>query len=1389
MNRRAKSYFSFILMAVLLFIITEIFSQVIDNQFIKKITSSEGLSHNVINDIVQDDHGFIWIATQDRLNRFDGFDFKIYMNKPGDSTSISGNYIRSLYLDKKNNLWISTRYGLNLYDPYSDTFRRFELDGNNELDITKITNSKDSNLWISNYAGGFHYFDVGKKSFTDFNSDNLTLKSDYVMTIHEDSHGMLWIGTADKGVQVFRISGSKPFPADDITSRLQAFNISRIEIIFEDGNSNIWIGSQEGILLYNRSLDEVFLIQKSANPQGLSDNIILDISQNYQGNILIGTQEGGLNILSQDQIKANNPGLFFFSKILPGPEAYNLSYRSVQTIFEDKDKNLWLGTFGNGLNMIPAIQPKFRLLKHNSENPQSLNFDKVWGICEDKDGFLWIGTDGRGLNRYDFITGAIKQYYSGDGLNDLSDDAVLSALCDSKGRLWFGTYAGGLNLYNKNSDGFVHFKTGNSNSSLPVNDIRCIFESSDGIIWLGTNGGGLVRLNDEDFTFESVILQANGIVAYDIRSISEDREGRLWLGTYGTGLYYYQPETGEVNRLAFDRGNSGTLNCNIIYTLLYDEKNNLLWIGGSQNGGLNRLDLENFTFTVYDNNYGLANNNINGIENDTEGRIWVSTNAGISLFYPDKEEFMNFNRFDGVQEKEFSNGSVLKSEIHDIICFGGSGGLNYFSPEKIEKQSKETAILITELKISDQVVDVKSSENSESILSTTMLYTEKISLNYKQDIFTIGFCGLHFANPQKIMYQYNLEGTDLSWNNLENQRHVTFRNLKPGDYEFRVRASDEDGVWSNSFGSLYIQILPPPWKSWWAYVIYALVIGSIILWIYFYNLKEAKIRHNLLIEKKLRAQENEFHEERIRFFTNIAHELRTPLMLLVNPLEDLLSKESPFTPLGRTFNVMYRSAGKLLRLTNTLLEFRKSETGKLKLSVSEGNLAELLEENCIAFKGLAKNKNIDLVFESGEKNINAWFDREKAEMIVGNLLSNAIKNINPYKKIFARISTGPADKDFPEGFVIIEIEDEGTGIPENQLDKIFESFYQVKGGITNSGTGIGLTLTKSLVELHKGRISVKSTLNKGTSFSVILPLGKGLFTEDEISVEKAMATDLKSLEIEMDESTNINMIIDLISSLSADKKKILIVEDNYEIRNYLKDLVKDYFIVVEAEDGEKGLDAARAVHPAIILSDVMMPGLDGIELCRLIKSESQTSHIPVILISANLTHHMHIDSLESGADAYLTKPFKPDLLITRIYNLLKSREKLQEYYLRKFQGDFSGLDNPLSKDDKFLMQLNKVIQSNLNNSSFSIELLHEEFDMSRTVFYHKIKSLTNFSPIELIRQIRLKKAADLLLTGNYKVYEVMYQVGFNDDKHFRQLFRKQFGVAPSEYLNLGSAPR
>jgi len=972
---------------------------------------------------------------------------------------------------------------------------------------------------------------------------------------------------------------------------------------------------------------------------------------------------------------------------------------------------------------------------------------------------------------------------AGGKKGDLSDDAILSALCDSKGRVWLGTYANGLNLYQKETDSFLSFKAEvNVPESLQSNDIRSIYEDRHATIWLGTNGAGLARMDAETYSFTHIIPASNNFNAYDIRAITQDKQGLIWLGTYGAGLFSYDPITEEVRHFAFDRYNPGSLNCNIIYALYYEESTNSLWIGGSQNGGLNKFDLNDLTFFLYDISNGLENNIIHAITQDDIGRIWISTNSGISFFDPGEEKFTNYKKLDGVQDKEFSNGSVLRSENHQMICFGGSGGLNYFVPNRIQINDAITPILINELRIFEKGANPTDSTVASYPEEIAIHNTKNLVLNHKQNVFTINFSGLHYANPEKINYQYQLEGSDLEWINLKTQRSVSFRNLKSGEYLFKVRASNEDGVWPDNYESLHITVRPPPWRSWWAFILYGLILASAIVWIYFYNLKEAKIRHNLILEKKLRAQEHELHEERIRFFTNISHELRTPLMLLLNPLDKLITREPKNTALGRTFHTMYRSANSLMQLINTLLEFRKAETANLRLNASPDNIVEQIKENCLAFNGLAGKNNITIKFNSSSDEITAWYDKEKLEMILNNLLSNAIKNSPGHKvvQVDVRQDTKPTEHS-RYGKLIICVKDQGKGIPPDQVDKIFDRFYQVKGSVSGGGTGIGLALTKKLVELHKGSIAVTSVLGEGTEFTFLLPLGNDHLPKDALLPE-VNAGDKKNLFFEEGYNDNVTLTLSKISSLSTSKKKILIVEDNEEISLYLQDLLKDHFLVEDARDGKEGLTKAREIHPSLIISDIIMPELDGVGLCKILKSELATSHIPILLITANLSHHIHINSLDVGADGYIIKPFKPDLLVSSIYNLLRSRDKLRDYYLKRIKGGFSLEETSLSRDEQFLMDVNRLIHKNLENPDFSIPQLHEELNMSRSLFYNKVKSLTNLSPIEIVRQIRLNIASELISTGKYKVYEVMFRVGFNDEKHFRQLFKSQFGTTPSEYL-------
>lgn len=1350
---------------------------------IKHWSIKDGLSQSVVNGIVQDDQSLMWFATEDGLNRFDGYAFKIFKFDPRENQVVSDNFVQHIFKDSRGTLWISSRNGLLEFDAAKETFSLYKNPIKHPStyttnDVSHIAEGSAGNLWVAFYGTGFGSFNGHTKTFKAYSPETLPgLASAQTLSLLEDKFGLLWVGTQDEGVNVFQvIKGEVVSPLNNLSAREQLPS-DNVHCLAEDKFGNVWIGTARGLVVYLRQENKFFSFQDEKFPiAGVS---IASLLSDANDNLWIGSQGAGLYQLDLRQFNTRVISDFVVSPI-KNLKDFDISKRGIQSIYEDKDKNVWIGTYGDGIYLISSIKENFVRIQKPIYDHDAVSYVSYYGMTYDLDGNLWLGTDGNGIYKSDLNGKTIQHFTAENPSHGLQDNAILSSLCDSQGRLWFGTYSKGLFRYDKNKNAFINYRFRDAAGKAGGNDVRVIFEDTKHNIWVGTNRGGLCLLDETGQYYRNPPHFSGAFATGDVRSIAEDAEGNLWIGFYGDGVYAYSPFT-----KVFSRKLSEQLKSDIVTALKVDG-GNTLWIG-TGGGGLYQFNPIENSVRMYTEKDGLSNNTIYAILIDNNDNIWLSSNAGISKVDVSRNAIFNYNVSDGLQEGQFNPGSALHNRLAGFMCFGGTLGLNIFYPDHVKGNQKRPEILLSGFSLFNKPINVNDRFDGEPILKHVISKTDEIVLDHDQNVITFGFVGLNYSFPEKNIYAYMLEGLDDDWNYVGDQRTATYRYLSPGEYTFKVKASDAENAWSGEFASVKVIIRNPFWKTPVAYLLYVLLFGAILLVIHTFQRKQLLLRRRLKIEKNQRKYERQLVKQKLSFFTEISHEFKTPLTLMIGPLEEMLAKESGLTPTGRKLKLVHRNAHKLLNLINKLLDYRKIESGKVVLKVREGNIVPFMEEIAISFKELAGHKNIKFNFHPQEPEILVWFDKEKLEMVLNNLISNSFKYIGKGDEVTITVGRQVNEK-HPEGRAVIKIRDNGIGIPKRHLGNIFDWFHKGETSGTMS-SGIGLSLAKKLVHLHKGEIFVDSVEGAGATFSIKLPLGKHHFKPEELvseTNEDSLITALQSSLTVKDSALPPAVHEEVLHKKGF--KSVLIVEDEEEIRQFLREYFEKHYRIFEAANGKEALDIAGHVHPDIIISDIMMPEMDGIDFCKAIKANIRTSHIPIILLTAksSITHHK--EGIGTGADAYITKPFSPEILELTVQSLLQSRE--MRFYRNLFTQEnmVSQKEAGESLDEKFLHSIYGALKENLDKPDFNVNELCDVLNMSRSLVYKKIKMLTGLAPLEYIRSLRLQEAAKLLKTKQYKVFEVVYMVGFTDAKYFRRCFIREFGFSPSDFIKQTEEP-
>jgi len=1330
---------------------------------------------------MQDSRGFLWVGTYNGLNQYDGYNFTDYKNSIDDTSSISDSKIRALCEDKNGNIWIGTwGGGLNKFIRDTEKFIHFHNNPDDENtigseSILSMCLDTTGNIWLGTDGGGLDYFDISNQKFTHHKNipkDPKSISSNNINSIYLDRTGILWCGTGLAGLNKFDNRSKQFIRFLHSENDPQSLSGNSVFAICEDYLGDLWIGTSDGLNKLDRNTNKFKRYKHDPqNPKSISDNNVWVIYDDGEDNLWIGNYSTGLNLFDR-----KNETFYYYNRDYSDPKS--LSDDGVFAIFKDRTNVMWIGTWAGGLNKyIKEIY--FKTYSHNPYNPNSLAKNSVYAIYKDKSGILWIGCEDGGLNRIDEKNNKITRYLHNPANSfSISSNYVYSICEDNKGFLWVATDEGGLNKFDRTTNRFEHFfHDPDDPNSLSDNAISQIFYDSFGDLWIGTKGSGMDRLKkgkSEFIHYENDPDNPRSISSRMVYCFYEDRNKNLWIGTNDGGLMLYNRASDHFTYYKNDPQNpTNSLSNNIISSICEDE-NGILWIG-TTGAGLNRFDKTKNQFKNYREKHGLASDVIYGIQYDDKGNLWISTTNGISRFNIEREEFRNYNVADGLQDNDFNQWAHFKDKTGRMY-FGGINGFNSFSPVEIIEKPYRSQIAITDFNILHKPVAIGyDSLWGRIILEKSITETEQVELSYDENILTIEITPLEFHNPQRNLFTYRMKGFDKNWifGDASNRR-ITYTNLDPGEYTFYAKGSNNEGVYNEAGTSLKIIIRSPWWATWWSYILYGLVIILVFTGSTRIYLNRQRMSTQLKLEQEHAKKLEEVDKMKSNFYSNISHEFRTPLMLILGPLEKLMSKVKDEDG-QKQAGLIKGNAKRLLTLINQLLDLSRLEAGKLKLNASPGNIAQFVKGLAMEFESIAERKDISLKVLIENDDVETYFDKEKMEKIITNLMSNALKFTPSGGRVTVKLSETASNQ------VEIIVRDSGIGIPRSKLTKIFDRFYQVDGSHTreHEGTGIGLALTKELVELHKGQIYVDSVEGHWTEVKLNFPLGREHLTDDEIMGED----DFKMHKIDVDEEL-INKDSEAEDSLTEnliDKTIVLVVEDNPDVREFIRDGLTEHYYIEEAANGEQGLRKAEKFIPDLILSDIMMPKMDGYEMTRQLKQNDKTSHIPIILLTAKSDKDSKLEGLGLGADDYLVKPFDTDELLARIKNLIETRRMLQEKFGAGAVVIQKQEKTKLSCiDEQFLNRIMLVIDEHITEEEFSIEEFGKDVGMSRSQMHRKLKALTGKSASVYLRTVRLAKAKQLIEEKKGTISEISYQVGFSSPAYFSRCFKEEFGHVPSE---------
>ena len=1321
-------------------------AQVMDEHYyFKNLSVQNGLSQNTVNAILQDKQGFMWFGTKDGLNRYDGLSFRQFKHDGRSQRSIGNNFITALYEDAEGNIWVGTDVGLYIYYPENDSFRHFEELSAEETKIehtvTAIVGDDQGCVWIAVESQGLFCYDLEKEKLQNFTLKNFPFISTNVQSFVFDNSGTLWIGCYGDGLfySKDRLKTLQPYisPVDN----KETFENDVVTTLVKGAYNCLYIGSLRGgakeLNLTSNKLHDLLSVDENEEPVLCRNLLVASDNELWIG------AESGIYIYNLRMGKY----VHLRSSI---NDPYSLSDNAVYSLCKDREGGIWIGSYFGGVNYYPRFYTYFeKYYPKGTDN--GLHGKRVREFCQDNQGILWIGTEDGGLNRFDPKTKTFSFFTPSNAFTNVH------GLCLIGDHLWVGTFAKGVKVIDTRTGAIVKtYQKTDSPRSLIDNSVFSICRTTTGDIYLGTLFG-LLRYNKQTDDFDR-IPELNGKFVYDIK---EDSGSNLWLATYANGAYCYNVNEKKWTNYLHDENNPRSLPYDKVLSI-FEDSHRQIWLT-TQGGGFCKFHPETETFTSYDSRNGLPNDVVYQIVEDKEGLMWLTTNNGLVSFQPATGAMKVYTTANGLLGEQFNYRSSFETE-DGTIYLGSIDGFVAFNPKNFSENKSLPSIVITDFLLFGKEV---YPGDPSSPLKKSINFLDELVLQPDQNSFSFRVAALDFQAPRMNQIMYKLDGFDDEWLPVGESPVVSYSNLWYGNYTFRVKASNSDGVWNENEVSLIVRILPPFYLTIWAYCVYVLLIIGCSLYAVWYFKQRSNYKHRRQMEKFEQEKEREIYHAKIDFFTNVAHEIRTPLTLIKGPLENIILKKKVDAETREDLNIMKQNTERLLNLTNQLLDFRKTESQGFRLNFAKCNITEVLKETHLRFTSLAKQKGLEFTLQLPETDFYAHVNQEAFTKIISNLLNNAVK----YSEHYIHVSLEVTEGDESNVFRIRTVND-GVIIPREMREEIFQPFVRFnerEDGKVTTGTGIGLALSRSLAELHQGTLAMGEEENSNT-FCLTLPIVQDM-TITLTPETKAEPEPVSEVPVEVEQGEK-----------KDNRPTVLVVEDNPDMRAFVVRQLSKEYAVLSAGNGAEALKMLDGNYVNLVVSDVVMPVMDGFELCKTIKSDLNYSHIPVILLTAKTNIQSKIEGMELGADAYIEKPFSVEYLQACASNLIQNREKLRRTFA---QSPFVAANTmALTKaDEDFIKRLNEVILANLNNPEFSMDDIADSLNMSRSNFYRKIKGVLDLSPNEYLRLERLKKAAQLLKEGEGRVTEICYMVGFNSPSYFAKCFQKQFGVLPKDFVD------